>query len=148
MTNPSQHWAAVYIGRAWSPADNCLDFARRVWREQMGWDVPVLAADIADPRAVRRAFEAGSKAVSSGALNGGVNELWTRVDAPVEFDAVLMSRGQRACHIGVWAAPEAAEPGILHSIETAGVIFTPPGRLPGLGLAVMGYWRFACARLS
>lgn len=140
MSGASQHWAAVYIGRAWSPGDNCLDFARRVWREVRGWDVPVLPADVADPRAVRRAFEAG--------LNDGLNRQWMPVETPEECDAVLMARGQRACHIGVWAAPEGAEPGILHSIEKAGVIFTPPGRIAGLGLAVLGFWRFTCAPLS
>ncbi len=131
MTATPSHWATPYIGRPWSAGDHCLDLARRIWREQCGWDVAVLPAGLDDPRGIRRAFKTASK------------DDWEQVHFPHEFDAVLMAQGLHPCHIGVWAAPVGQEAGIVHSMEGMATVFTPPARLPLLGLSLTGFWRRA-----
>lgn len=61
---------------------------------------------------------------------------------PVEGDAVLMGTGDRPCHVGLWITPDAAG-GVLHSVEGAGVIFTPGLRVRDLGYAILGFYRRA-----
>lgn len=124
-------WAADYIGTPWvAGLSDCWHFARRVWREQFGWDVPAVIADATDARAVRRAFAVGHE--GSG---------WRPIRAPAEGDAVLMAMGRHPCHVGVWL-PDAAGPACLHSVEGAGVILTPMSLLPALGYRVVGLYRW------
>jgi hypothetical protein len=124
------HWAARYIGTPWDPASqHCWGFARRVWHEVFGLDVPEVVIDGSSPYAARRALSQG-------------HDGWVPVSEPVEGDAVLMARGQRPCHVGVWIAPD-PEAGVLHSVERSGVVFTPPDRLTGLGYRMIGIYRRA-----
>lgn len=123
------HWAARYIGLPWTPGhSDCWSFARRVWAERFGWDVPPLIIDPQNPRAVRQAL-----------AENPVDQGWTAIPDPVEGSAVLMGQGLRPCHVGIWITPEAGA-GILHSIEVAGVIFSSSGRLAGLGYRIHGFW--------
>lgn len=122
------HWAAAYIGQPWDPANqHCWGFARTVWRDVFGLDVPEVSIDGASPYAARRAFSQG-------------HEGWLPVTEPVEGDAVLMARGQRPCHVGVWITPS-PRAGVLHSVERAGVVFTPPVRLADIGFNIVGIYR-------
>lgn len=122
------HWASAYIGSPWIAGDSdCWSFARRVWRERFGLDVASVAANSIDPRAVRRAFAAGQAG-------------WQAVVNPREGDGVLMARGQWPCHVGVWIAPVEGA-GVLHSVEGAGVVFTPPVQLGRIGYRIIGFYR-------
>ena len=125
------HWSANYIGTPWVPGiSDCWSFARRVWREQWGWQVSPWDGDPSDLRHAVVALAAAEH-----------HPLWEAVEVPGEGDAVLMGRAARPCHVGLWiAAPEGA--GILHSVERAGVIFTPPGRLGAIGLKVLACYRW------
>ena len=96
-----------------------------------GLDVPPLTVDPQDARAGRRALS-----VSPGSAG------WIDAEAPTEGDAVLMARGARPCHVGVWITPD-PEAGVLHSVEGAGVVFTPPARLAGMGYRIVGIYRRA-----
>lgn len=121
----SSHWAAPYIGQ---PAPDCWAFARRVWAERFGAVLPILPYDVTDHRALRRQLE--------GAEAHG----WVQVLAPAEGDAVLMTRGARPCHVGVWIAPDDC-PGVLHWVEGQGVVYSPLSHLAGLGYAAASFWR-------
>jgi cell wall-associated NlpC family hydrolase len=124
------HWSAPYVGTPWvAGTSDCWSFARRVWREQFGWQVPPWGGD---PQELRHAVVALQAAAH--------HPDWQAVDLPAEGDAVLMGRSARPCHVGIWIAP-AEGAGILHSLERAGVVYTPPGRLPALGLRVLGRYR-------
>jgi cell wall-associated NlpC family hydrolase len=127
------HWAAGHIGTPWvAGVSDCWSFARRVWAEQFGWDVPPVPVDATDPRAARRAFAAGHD--GSG---------WVPVSGDAaEGDAVLMSLGRWPCHVGVIVEPPEGR-AVLHSVEGAGVIATPPARLADLGFRVVGIYRRA-----
>lgn len=128
------HWAKAFIGMPWvAGRSDCWSFARKVWQQRFGWDVPPLTVDPVNPRAVRHALAANPADVG-----------WASVADPAEGDAVLMARGQRPCHVGIWIAPEAGA-GVLHSVEVAGVIFTAPDRLSGLNYAIAGFWRWGAA---
>ena len=122
------HWATGYVGTPWDAAENhCWGFVRRVWRDQFGWDVPAVTVDAASPVAVRRALAEGQ---------GG----WVEVQDPYEGDGIMMAMGQRACHVGVWVTPT-PDHGVLHAVSGPGVIFTPPGRLAGMGYRISGIYR-------
>ena len=126
------HWAVDHIGTPWvAGVTDCWSFARGLWRARWGWDVPPLTVDPEDARAGRRALS-----VSPGSAG------WVDADTPTEGDAVLMAKGARPCHVGVWITPE-PEAGVLHSVERAGVVFTPPARLAGMGYRVVGIYRRA-----
>ena len=121
------HWAADYIGNPWDAAENhCWAFCRRVWREHFGVEVPEVLVDGASPRAGMRAFGQGQPG-------------WTQVAVANEGDGVLMARGDRVCHVGIWIA--AGTGGVLHAIESTGTVFTPVARLASLGYRVTGFYR-------
>lgn len=128
MSAARAHWAADYIGLPWSPEFTCWHLAVRVWADRFGWQIDQVDIEPADPRAVRRGFE-----------RGGERARWQEVAVAQEGDAVLMVRGTRPCHVGVWLDLG----GILHNVETSGVIFTPPVRLGDLGYRVQAFYRRA-----
>jgi cell wall-associated NlpC family hydrolase len=122
------------VGTPWiAGVSDCWSFARRVWRERFGWDVPPVTADPADPRAARRAL--GVDPVGLG---------WQPVAVPAEGDAALMGMGRHPCHVGIWI--DLAEGRhLLHSVEGAGVIVTPAGRIATLGYRMIGSYRYGGA---
>ena len=120
------HWAATYIGTEWARDANCWHFCAQVWAERFGITVPLIGVDGADPRAARRALD------GSAERNG-----WTPVVWPVEGDGVMMAKGSRPCHVGIWLSLG----GVLHCVEGAGAIFSPAERLADLGYHVVGYYR-------
>lgn len=122
------HWAQRYIGLPWSPGFTCWDFAVRVWAERFGFEVLPVDIEPDDPRAVRRGFE-----------RGGERARWQEVANPREGDGVLMAKGTRPCHVGVWLDLG----GVLHCVEGSGGIFTPKPRLGDLGYWVIGIYRRA-----
>lgn len=125
------HWAACYIGLPYDPvSDHCWAFARRVWREQFGWDVAELDVDATDPRQLRRDFVSHPEFGQWRGVQGGV-------ERAVEGDAVIVARGQRPCHIGIWITPAI----VLHAVEGVGGIATPLPRLSDLGYRLHGLWR-------
>lgn len=124
-------WANQYIGQPWIAGEHdCWAFARRVWREQYGWDVPAVDVDALSRLDSARAMQAPSMYAD-----------WQGTAAPGEGDAVLMGRSSRAAHVGVWTGE--AGGGIVHNVQGIGVIFTPPERLQDMGLRVLQYYRRA-----
>lgn len=124
------HWAGGHVGTPWVPGvSDCWSFARSIWAARFGWQVPPLMVDPEDPRAARHAFAVDP--VGAG---------WQPVALLQEGDAVLMAKGARPCHVGIWITPDDAA-GILHSVERSGVIFTTPSRLHTLGYRITGTFR-------
>jgi cell wall-associated NlpC family hydrolase len=120
------HWSADYIGTPWvAGLSDCWSFARRVWRQEFGWQVPAWEGDPANLRA-------GMMALS------GDRPGWVPVAEATEGDAVLMGRSSRPCHVGVWITPPDGA-GVLHALEQVGVVYTPPARL--CGLRILGLYR-------
>ncbi len=114
MTAPADHWVGLYIGLPWSTGFTCWDFAVRIWAGRFGIDVAPVDIDPDDPRGVRHGF-----------ARGGERARWHEVKAPQEGGAVLMAKGARPCHVGVWLDLG----GVLHPVEGRGGIFTPMPRL-------------------
>lgn len=125
MSQAQSHWAAALIGM---PAPDCWAFARQVWADRFGAVLPVLPYDATDHRALRRQLE--------GAESHG----WIQVLEPKEGDAVLMTRGLRPCHVGIWIEPD-GDRGVLHWVEGQGVAYTPPSQIGGMGYAIASFWR-------
>lgn len=128
--NPSNlHWAIQYIGLPWvAGSSDCWSFARQVWREQFGLDVAAVDVNVASRLSSLRAFDDHPE-----------HAHWQIVRDPCEGDACLMGKSERPSHIGVYL--EADGGGVLHSLETAGVVFTPVSALPSIGLRVLSWHR-------
>lgn len=121
------HWAAKYIGQPWvMGVSDCWHFARQVWREEFGLDVPAVITQPAGPLSARRALR--------GDCAG-----WVKVPTPAEGDGVMMAKGQMPCHVGIWVSPGS----ILHAVEGIGVICTPKARIVGMGYHITGFYRMA-----
>ena len=119
------HWAEDYIGR---PAPDCWSFVRQVWAQRFGLNIPVIPHLAEDPRAVRRSL---AEAADRG---------WLPVEKPLEGDGVMMGKGLRACHVGIWIdAGDAA--GVLHWVTGNAVVFTVPAQLNSFGYHIKGFWR-------
>ena len=131
----SPHWATAWIGQPYDPVtDHCWAFVRRVWRAEFGWDVAELDVDAVDPRQVRRDFAGHPEFGHWSPVEGGLQDA-------VEGDAVIMARGKRPCHIGIWIAPSH----VLHAVAGSGSLATPVGRLADLGYRVHGLYRRVAA---
>jgi hypothetical protein len=99
-----------------------------VWRTQFGVDdLPDIALDPARPRAVRERF---AEAIEAG--DG------CQVAVPFEGCAVLMSRAKLPDHVGIYLSADGG--GVLHALESTGVVFTKFGALHANGLHVLGFY--------
>lgn len=117
MSAAPGHWTDRWIGRPWVAGESdCWSLARAVWAHEFGRALPPLPVDPRDLAAGVRALRAGRAG-------------WIEVDRPAEGDAVLMARGVRPCHVGVWVAPDR----VLHALERTGAVCTPAARLGELG---------------
>lgn len=121
------HWTTAYLGEPWiSGVSDCWAFARRLWRDRWGLDVPNVSVDPASAIDGRRAFR------------DQMHPQWRPTSEPCEGDAVLMAMGGAPCHVGIWIAPGL----VLHSVERAGVIITHLSDLGRLGYRVAGLYRW------
>ena len=123
------HWATQYIGAPWvAGTHDCWAFARRVWREQFGMDVPAVAFDAASALSCRKALESAEE-----------RGHWQSVSPPREGDAVLMGKNARPAHVGIWLDTCAGR--VLHCVEGAGVVCNDLMSLRNAGWLVLGYYR-------
>jgi len=122
------HWAEKYIGEPWIAGENdCWSFARKVWREQFGIDVPMVDVDACSRIACSRAFQ-----------NHDERGSWIPVTAPQEGDAALIGKSTRPSHVGIFV-----ENGVLHSVQGVGVVFSSLMALSLTGFHVLGWYRRA-----
>ena len=122
----SSAWTQAYVGLPYVlGTGECAHRAALVWREQFGIEVEVAPAfgdmDLAQRRI--RAEIAGPD--------------WFPVRRPMEGDAVVMWKGDRLCHIGIFVAPSH----VLHCTRRDGMVLTPEPELPAQGFRVFGYFR-------
>jgi hypothetical protein len=128
MTAP---WAAQYIGDPWIAGEHdCWGFARRVWREQFGIEVPAIDVDALNKLHVVRAFAEHPQ-----------RDKWERIETPIEGAGVLMGKSDRAAHVGIWT--EESGGGIVHCVEGVGVVFNQVTSLNINGWRVLGWYRRA-----
>lgn len=122
-------WAAKYIGEPWvAGANDCWAFARRVWREEFGFDVPAVDVDAINRLSCSRAFRDHPERQS-----------WDQIGQPEEGAAVLMGKSDRASHVGIWTQADGG--GVVHCLEGVGVVFSAPAALRSTGLKVLGWYR-------
>ena len=129
MSAGSPHWAAQFVGLPWDPANqHCWAFCRHVWDRQFDLTVPAIPISGDNLRATTVGFARDPE-----------RALWTEVSDPRDGDAVVMARGRRDCHVGIWVAPDA----VLHSIRPAAV-YTTRNRLRDIGYRITGIYRRVC----
>ena len=127
----ADHWAAAYIGSPWIAGEHdCWGFVRRVYREQFGLDVAAVDIDATSLSAALRAFDRHPEFCH-----------WQAVATHRDGDAVLMGKGLRPAHVGLWC--EADGGGVLHAIEGAGVVFQCPAALAASGWRILASYRRA-----
>jgi cell wall-associated NlpC family hydrolase len=126
------HWAVQYIGEPWVARDHdCWAFARRVWREQFGRDVPAVDVDACNRIACVRAFATHEERTH-----------WHNVAEPQEGDAVLLSQSKHPSHVGVWIDADGG--GVLHCVEGFGVVFQTVASMRAAGWHGMEFYRNKC----
>ncbi len=124
------HWAEKYIGRPWTKEDNCGMFFVQVQREQFGRTVHPVDADALHALSCAHAIDAQ---VKSGD--------WPEVKTPKEGDAVVIGKGKRATHIGIWIEADGGK--VLHCGRGIDGVAQCPTALKGQGWNIIGYHRMA-----
>ena len=128
---PAPGWPARYIGEPYVPREHdCWAFARRVWREVFGFDVPAVNVDPSDAFAVVRALAGHPERAR-----------WSELARPREAAAVLMTTGTRGCHVGVWSDCDGG--GVLHCLAGCGVVWSSLPALALHGWRVLGFYERA-----
>jgi hypothetical protein len=125
VASPS-HWTQAYVGLPYiMGVGECGHRAALVWRERFGFEVEAAPAhgDMAAAQTLIKAELAGPK--------------WSPVQQPAEGDAVIMWKGDRVAHVGIWVAPGH----VLHCTRKDGMILTSEEDLPAQGFRVFGYFR-------
>ena len=123
------HWSAAWLGQAWHPTENdCWMFARRVWAQQFGWQVPAVGVEALDLRAVLAACAQHPERAA-----------WQPVTTPEEGDAVLIGKGRIASHVGVWTNANGGA--VLHCQRGAGSVLQCPAALAMLGWKKLEFHR-------
>lgn len=119
-------WALAYVGLPYiMGVGECAHRAALVWRQRFGVDVEVSPA-FGDMSVAQRHIHAALARPD-----------WARVGRPSEGDAVVMWKGNRICHIGVWVAPNH----VLHCTRAHGMVLTAEADLAGQGFRVFGFFR-------
>lgn len=125
-------WASDYVGLPYIiGVGECAHRAALVWRQRFRLEIDVAPA-FGDMAVAQRHI-----------LTALAGSDWARVGRPLEGDAVIMWKGQRLCHVGVWVAPSH----VLHCTRAAGMILTPEPELPDQGFRTFGFFRHR-ARLA
>ena len=119
-------WAQAYVGLPYIVGvGECAHRAALVWRQEFGIEVEVSPAygdmDVAQKR-IRAELEKPD---------------WVPVRRPAEGDAVVMWKGERVCHVGVFVAPNH----VLHCTRAKGMTLTALEDLPSEGFRVFGTFR-------
>lgn len=101
------HWCEQYIGQPWTPECDCFGWFR-LWRERHFADlVPDVAVNDRHLPHVAMALMTPENGMALG---------WEQTSAPVEGDAVLLSRGERPHHIGM-VVFIGCQMRVLHALE-------------------------------
>jgi hypothetical protein len=123
----SSHWTQAYVGLPYiMGVGECGHRAALVWRERFGFEVEAAPA-FGDMDAAQKLIRAK--------LSGPD---WAPVQQPAEGDAVIMWKGNRIAHVGVWVAPGR----VLHCTRAEGMVLTPEEDLASQGFRIFGYFRW------
>lgn len=123
------HWASELIGHPHTPECNCWWLVRKVFREQLRIEMPLVDVDAKDSpenvAAIKRA--------------AGVSGWRPATGEPQEWDIVLM-RGPTGRHVGVMVRAN-GRLGLLHNVERMGVCFHTLDEVQRLGYSGFENWR-------
>lgn len=124
--HPPSAWAHAYVGLPYIlGVGECAHRAALVWRERFGVEVEVSAAY-------------GNMDVAQRLIHAALADpAWRAVDEPAEGDAVVMWKGERVAHVGVWVAPGH----VLHCTRARGMALTALDALPEEGFRPYGFFR-------
>lgn len=127
------HWTSEYVGKKWTETEDCYFWFRKIQAERFGRQVPVLPI----------CHESKSKWLSSTAriMNGEIPGQigWIHTERPVEGDAIFLTQGSMAHHIGILVFVGATKY-VLHCLENAGVLLSTFQNIRINGWKINGYW--------
>lgn len=130
------HWSDTYRGAKWAEDANCFDWFRRISREQFGRDIP--APPPGSVNCDRLTLSAARL------MAGNILDLFHGVptDAPVEGDAVLLTRANHPHHIGMVVLP-GGRFHVLHVLDGAGLVMSSRLHLVTNGWRITGAYTYA-----
>ena len=129
------HWARDWLGRPWvggargPDTFDCWGLFLFVQRAYFGRVLPEIPVDALNLRTVIETFRYHPERAH-----------WRGVDSPLEGDAVLMRQSRYPVHVGVWLAVDGG--GVLHCVQSAGVVFQSASALAQHGWKIAGLYRF------
>jgi hypothetical protein len=130
---PKAHWSKAYLGRPFSAAQDCFYWFCRIQAEVFDRQIPAAPVDPGRPLASAARL---MRPADAGAPYGFV-----ATGAPVDGDAVFLSRRTRPHHIGTVAVIDRARH-VVHALEGRGVVISDALELRTNGWQVAGY--FTC----
>lgn len=126
-------WAQAYVGLPYiMGVGECGHRAALVWRQVFGFEVEASPA-FGDMNAAQTLIKAEMAKPN-----------WKPVRDPAEGDAVIMWKGSRLAHVGVWVAPGH----VLHCTRAQGMVLTPEAELVEQGFRIFGFFRHHTARAA
>lgn len=129
------YWAIQYLNKPWvsggvgPDAFDCWGFVRYIKRHHEGIELPVIAVDGNDPRAVLKAFRQHPELQRYEVLEKN----------PRPGDVVLMKHSKHPTHCGVWIDADGG--GVLHCAQGSGVVFQTLHSLKATGWAGVLFYR-------
>lgn len=129
------HWAIHYLNKPWvsggvGPDEfDCWGFVRYLKREREGIELPVIAVDGNDPRAVLKAFRQHPE----------LQRYAVHEKNPQPGDVVLMKHSKHPTHCGLWIDVDGG--GVLHCAQGSGVVFQTLHSLKSTGWAGVLFYR-------
>lgn len=129
----TDHWALSYVGKPWTPQQDCFYWFRYWSRTFFGHDLP-------DSGVCHERLLATASRIMAGDIERAFGYRLT--ETPQEGDAVFLSQRTRPHHIGMVVLPD-EQFYVLHALEGAGVIASTVTDLALNGWKIKGYWTYA-----
>lgn len=122
---PPSSWTEAFVGLPYiAGVGECGHRAALVWRRVFGFEVEAPSA-FGD-------MDAAQVLIKAELAKPG----WLPVFTPAEGDAVIMWKGSRLAHVGVWVDPGH----VLHCTRAQGMVLTPTAGLAAQGFRVFGFF--------
>lgn len=130
------HWAIAYIGLPWVFGGGTVRGGFDCWGlfkhvQETHYNIPVSDIDLEnyDYHKIIMEFKSNSEFIN-----------WVEVDAPQDGDAIVLKAAKYPSHVGVWLDLDDSC-GVLHTVQSSGVIFTSRSNLSRSGWKIAGAYR-------
>lgn len=121
-------WARKYIG---STPKDCWAFVREIYQAELDVFLPEYAGImIGDIGKIAKTMELASE-----------SSTWNRINHPIDFTVVAMSKGKAIHHVGVYTSADRGK--VVHSLEGTAVVANDWNQLKKVGFQRIEYYELS-----